>query len=123
MFVATKASTTDTSYFVNPEDSLNNMAEMADKIIAVYSASEVCSITNNLSPKSTDLNKSEALQADIAALTKKIEEFSRNSKPRSKSREYGRCTRSKSNSSQYAFCWYHYKFGRSAKKCVQLCKF
>ncbi|GFT36578.1 hypothetical protein TNCV_1345191 [Trichonephila clavipes] len=81
---------------------------MADKIVAVYSSSEVCSVTsNNSSPKSNDRNKLEALTANIAALTKKFDEFSRNSRQLSKSREYSRRTRSKSKSSRYAFCWYH----------------
>ncbi|GFX50388.1 uncharacterized protein TNCV_339231 [Trichonephila clavipes] len=62
------------------KDSLNNIAEMADKIIAVYSSSEKCSVTNNnSSTKSNDRNKLEALQTDIAALTKKFDEFSQNS--------------------------------------------
>ncbi|GFS49351.1 uncharacterized protein TNCV_2411221 [Trichonephila clavipes] len=50
------------------KDSLNNIEEMADKIIVVYSSPEVCSVTNNnSSPKSKDRNKLEALKADIAA--------------------------------------------------------
>ncbi|GFY66758.1 uncharacterized protein TNIN_155281 [Trichonephila inaurata madagascariensis] len=73
------------------KDSLNNIAEMADTIIAVYSSSEVCSVTDNKSSsKSTDRNKLEALQAGIAALTKKFDEFSGNSRQRSKSKEYSR---------------------------------
>ncbi|GFW88434.1 uncharacterized protein TNCV_3552041 [Trichonephila clavipes] len=104
------------------KNSLNNIAEMADKIV-VYSSSEACSVTNNnSSPKSNDRNKLEALQADIAALTKKFNEFSQNSRQRSKSREYSRRTRSKSNSSRCAFCWYHFKFGNNAK-CIQPCQF
>ncbi|GFY62697.1 hypothetical protein TNIN_274351 [Trichonephila inaurata madagascariensis] len=64
---------------------------MADKITAVYSSSEVCSVTdNNSTSKSTDRNKLEALQANIAALTKTFDEFSQNSRQRSKSREYSR---------------------------------
>ncbi|GFY55458.1 uncharacterized protein TNIN_352061 [Trichonephila inaurata madagascariensis] len=71
------------------KDSLNNIAEMTDNIIAVYSSSEVCSVTNNnSSPISNDRNKLKALQADIAAITKKFDEFSRNSRQRSKSREH-----------------------------------
>ncbi|GFY45489.1 uncharacterized protein TNIN_72581 [Trichonephila inaurata madagascariensis] len=106
------------------KDSLNNIAEMADKIIAVYSSSEVCSVANNnSSPKSNDRNKLEVLQADIAALTIKFDEFSRNPRQRSKSREHIRRNRSKSNSSRHAFCWYHFKFGNNAKKCVQPCQF
>ncbi|GFY39615.1 uncharacterized protein TNIN_116081 [Trichonephila inaurata madagascariensis] len=100
------------------EISLNNIAEMADKTIAVCTSSEVFSVPiNDLSLKLINRNKLEALLEDIAELIKKIDEFSRNSKPCSKSREYGRRTRSKSNSSRYAFCWYHFKFGRNTKKC------
>ncbi|GFV49073.1 hypothetical protein TNCV_3713571 [Trichonephila clavipes] len=94
---------------------------MADKIIAVYSVAEVCSVANNdSSSKSTDRNKIEALQADIAALTKTFDGFSRNSRKRSKSREYSRRTRCKSNSSRYAF---RFKIGKNANKCVQPCQF
>ncbi|GBM67725.1 hypothetical protein AVEN_244307-1 [Araneus ventricosus] len=106
------------------KDSLGNIAEMADKIIAVYSTSEICPITKvDSSPTSIDRDKLEALQADIAALAKEFDEFSRNTRSRSKSREHGRLSKCKSNSTQCEFCWYHCKFGRNAKKCVQTCQF
>ncbi|GFT85936.1 uncharacterized protein NPIL_77711 [Nephila pilipes] len=59
---------------------LDKIAEMADKIIAVYSSSEICqvkkvgSLPNSAS--SFNRNKLDVLQADIAALTKKFDEFS-----------------------------------------------
>ncbi|GFR17176.1 uncharacterized protein TNCT_402391 [Trichonephila clavata] len=97
----------------NSKDSLNNIAEISDKMIAFISTCQVCSVTNkDSSPKSTDRNKLEALQADIAVL-KQFEEFSR----------YYELRRSKSNSSRYAFCWYHFMFRRNAKKCTQPCQF
>ncbi|GFT22824.1 uncharacterized protein NPIL_274641 [Nephila pilipes] len=90
-------------------DTLDKIAEMADKIIAVYSSSEICqvkkvgSLPNSAS--SFDRNKLDVLQADIAALTKKIDEFSRNTRSRSKSRGNDRRRRSRSNSARYEFCW------------------
>ncbi|GFS80387.1 putative gypsy-29-i nvi [Nephila pilipes] len=60
-------------------DTLDKIAEMADKIIAVYSSSEICQVTKvgslPNSASSSDRNKLDVLQADIAALTKKFDEF------------------------------------------------
>ncbi|GFU56457.1 integrase catalytic domain-containing protein [Nephila pilipes] len=60
-------------------DTLNKIAEMADKIIAVYSSSEICQVTKfgslPNSGSSSDRNKLDVLQADIAALTKKLMNF------------------------------------------------
>ncbi|GFT70700.1 uncharacterized protein NPIL_160321, partial [Nephila pilipes] len=89
-------------------DTLDKIAEMADKIIAVYSSSEICqvkkvgSLPNSAS--SFDRYKLDVLQADIAALTKKFDEFSRNTRSRSKSRGNDRRRRSRSNSARYVFC-------------------
>ncbi|GFU27760.1 uncharacterized protein NPIL_495341 [Nephila pilipes] len=88
-------------------DTLDKIAEMADKIIAVYSSSEICQVTKvgslPNSASSFDRNKLDVLQADIAALTKKFDEFSRNTRSRSKSR--GNDRRRRSNSARYEFCW------------------
>ncbi|GBN30655.1 hypothetical protein AVEN_102069-1 [Araneus ventricosus] len=63
---------------------------MADKIIAVYSTSEICPIAKvDSSPTSIDRGKLEALQVDIAALAKEFDEFSRNTRSRSKLGEFG----------------------------------
>ncbi|GFU16285.1 transposon Tf2-12 polyprotein, partial [Nephila pilipes] len=58
------------------------------------------------SASSFDRNKLDVLQADIAALTKKFDEFSRNTRSRSKSRGNDRRRRSRSNSARYEFCCY-----------------
>ncbi|GFT09136.1 uncharacterized protein NPIL_454041 [Nephila pilipes] len=54
----------------------DTLDKMADKIIAVYSSSETCQVTKVGSlpnpASSPDRNKLDVLQADIAALTKKI---------------------------------------------------
>ncbi|GFS66918.1 integrase catalytic domain-containing protein [Nephila pilipes] len=92
-------------------DTLDKIAEMADKIIAVYSSSEICQVTKvgslPNSASSFDRNKLDVLQADIAALTKKFDEFSRNTRSRSKSRGNDRRRRSRSNSARYEFCCVH----------------
>ncbi|GFS67434.1 transposon Ty3-I Gag-Pol polyprotein [Nephila pilipes] len=101
-------------------DTLDKIAEMADKIIAVYSSSEICqvkkvgSLPNSAS--SFDRNKLDVLQADIAALTKKFDEFSRNTRSRSKSRENDRRRRSRSNSARYEFCCCDIFYDSSTKK-------
>ncbi|GFU54562.1 pol polyprotein [Nephila pilipes] len=59
------------------------------------------------SASSFDRNKLDVLQADIAALTKKFDEFSRNTRSRSKSRGNDRRRRSRSNSARYEFCCVH----------------
>ncbi|GBO30722.1 hypothetical protein AVEN_5801-1, partial [Araneus ventricosus] len=72
------------------KDYLDNIAEMADKIITVYSTSEICPIAKvDSSPTSIDRGKLEALQVDIAALAQEFDEFSRNTISCSKSRELG----------------------------------
>ncbi|GFT58558.1 uncharacterized protein NPIL_85521, partial [Nephila pilipes] len=90
-------------------DTLDKIAEMADKIIAVYSSSEICQVTKvgslPNSASSFDRKKLDVLQADIAALTKKFDEFSRNTRSRSKSRGNDKQRRSRSNSARYEFCW------------------
>ncbi|GFT66163.1 e3 ubiquitin-protein ligase rififylin [Nephila pilipes] len=101
-------------------DTLDKIAEMADKIIAVYSSSEICQVTkvgslpNSVS--SFDRNKLDVLQADIAALTKKFDEFSRNTRSRSKSRGNDRRRRSRSNSARYEFCCCDIFYDSSTKK-------
>ncbi|GFS89437.1 integrase catalytic domain-containing protein [Nephila pilipes] len=101
-------------------DTLDKIAEMADKIIAVYSLSEICqvmkvgSLPNSAS--SFDCNKLDVLQADIAALTKKFDEFSRNTRSRSKSRGNDRRRRSRSNSARYEFCCCDIFYDSSTKK-------
>ncbi|GFT30200.1 putative gag-pol protein [Nephila pilipes] len=101
-------------------DTLDKIAEMADKIIAVYSSSEICQVTKvgslPNSASSFDRNKLDVLQADIAALTKKFDEFSRNTRSRSKSRGNDRQRRSRSNSARYEFCCCDIFYDSSTKK-------
>ncbi|GFU41446.1 uncharacterized protein NPIL_459501, partial [Nephila pilipes] len=88
-------------------DTLDKITEMANKIITVYSSSEICQATKvgslPNSASSSDRNKLDVLQADIAALTKKFDEFSRNTTSRSKSRGNDRRRRSISNTYIYIY--------------------
>ncbi|KAF8770912.1 hypothetical protein HNY73_018389 [Argiope bruennichi] len=101
------------------KDAIDNIALMAGKIIAVYNTSEIFQVTKvgslPKSASSADRHKLE-LQANTAALTNEFHEFSRNTRSRSKSREYGKRPRYKSRPNRYEFCCYHHKFGRNPKK-------
>lgn len=110
------------------KDSLDNIAEMADKIISVYNSTETFSIektgTTVTNSSAIENERIKALEASIASLTKKLEEFTYRNQSRSRSRNFRiRGSRTRSRSAEHKFCWYHYKFGENAKKCVQPCEF
>lgn len=79
---------------------------------------EISSFSNIASVSST-------LQEEIAALRQQIEELKNQNRSRSTSNNRNRNrNRSRSrNNKEYDFCWYHYKFQKDARKCVQPCKF
>lgn len=106
------------------EENTDILSTMADKIHEV-SKIEVCSTTvNNKIEGNFDLSNK------IEALTKQIAELSHE---RSKSRSRFSRFRSNSNSRQHSqsrsqsndkrFCWYHFKFGDKAAKCIKPCSF
>lgn len=112
------------------KDPLDNIAEMADKIICVYNTSEAFTITKALNPAiSSNLTATvdrriEALEASIASLHEKFEKFTFHNRARSGSRHSRNgASRSRSNSAKRKYCWYHFKFGENAKKCTQPCAF
>lgn len=97
-------------------ESLNKLAVMADKIADTAESWDVSVINTKTSSETTSHIRN--LEMKIEALTKQIEVLSSHSRSRSKSR-----TRSNSKSNGKPLCWYHYKFGERAVKCVQPCSF
>lgn len=94
---------------------LDKVAEIADKIIEV-------------SPISINAVKSEEPPFSLAAITSQLQDLSNQVAALSaqqKSREYSRTQpkpRSRSSTPESRrFCWYHYRFGIKAKKCVEPC--
>ena len=108
------------------KDPLDNIAEMADKILAVYNTTELCSIDKTLpfaKSSNSENSRIDVLEASIASLTKKFDEFSFRSRSQSKPRHFNGRSRSRSRTMRYKFCWYHFKFGKNATKCVEPCEF
>lgn len=104
-------------------EALNSLAVMADKIADTAESWDINAITSQ--HESTSSSHFQNLEMKIEALTKQIESLSsrsrdssRSRRDRSRSRSY---TSGKSNSRH--LCWYHYKFGDRATKCVQPCSF
>lgn len=112
-----------------PDASLEILSNLADRIqeIVPSGPQQVASTSKN-SPM-------EAMALQIAELTKQVQAltthvYARNSRPRDRSRtryntEQRRRSSSRSQSScnKYPNCWYHYKYGEKAKKCVKPCKY
>lgn len=107
-------------------DSLDNIAEMADKIIGIYSSTELCEVgkTSNKVSDSDTVNsrKINSLEIGIAELTRKFDTFmtrgrspKRFTNTRNRSRSRGKPVRN--------ICWYHYKFGSNAHRCEKPCEF
>lgn len=105
-------------------DDLNKLAVMADKMLELTSFNQVNMVA---APTTSNQNS----DAQISALTKQVEElskmFSQFSADRGRSQSRSSSNyRSRSSSkpkSDSPYCFYHYKFGAMAQKCVEPCKF
>ncbi|XP_061394020.1 uncharacterized protein LOC133329557 [Musca vetustissima] len=95
------------------KNSLDKLSTMADKI-ADSSESDVCSF----SPSNTRL---EEIEKKLQTLCTQIDSF-RKSRSRSKS-STSRNRRSNSGSKSKPYCWYHFKFGEKARKCIAPCNY
>lgn len=113
---------------------LDKLANAADKILEVHRPIDLCHISNSsLSQSSLHNSTTRELKSSIDALSKRFENFlveSRgrsNSKNRENSNSNNNRQRSKSRSEkqskQYPSCWYHFKFGVNAQKCIKPCNF
>lgn len=97
-------------------ESLSSLSIMADKIADTAEAWDINAITSQSASTSTSYLQS--LEMKIEALTKQMEVLSRHTRSRSKSRN-----RATGKSNSKPSCWYHFKFGDRATKCVQPCTF
>lgn len=104
--------------------SLEDLADLADRVNDLASSSPRVASINNALPGSllSDLTK------EVAELRKQFQKLTsaRNSRPQSRTPKGGRSTsrqRSQSNYRKFPVCWYHNKFGEKASKCVRPCDF
>lgn len=103
-------------------DELNKLAEMADKIRDVTSFSEIHS-ASVLKPKADTsvLSEINDLKQQISQLNLKMDKLSA-SYQRSRSNSRNRNQRNRSPS-RNRLCWYHFRFGEKATKCLKPCSF
>ncbi|KAK5649567.1 hypothetical protein RI129_000596 [Pyrocoelia pectoralis] len=113
---------------------LDKLATLADKVmettvptnnmIAPVSSNKL--ISSGLEQRLTALESANGLEQRIASLEKAITSLDARLRSRSNSRsnDRGRSQSSKrKNVQQYDQCWYHYKYGTKARKCVAPCNF
>lgn len=94
---------------------LEKAAEVADRITEVTPAPvSTCSV-------SSDSSIANKLFDEIKKLNLRIDEISRSRSPK-RDNNFNR-RRSLSRSRKYEQCWYHFKFGSKANKCIPPCKF
>lgn len=120
---------TQTIIASQPKATLEELAELADRIHDVVTPSHQVASTSTAAPSVVA-----AMERQIAALTEQVKALStevrrsRHRPPtqrhRSNSRHRNRSsTRSPANHSRYPQCWYHSKFGEKAQKCVKPCDY
>nr|AAK07485.1 gag-pol polyprotein [Clonorchis sinensis] len=107
------------SAFVD-DHSLEQLAQMADKIHETYPSNPVNSVSRSAPTASTDsdpiLASISQLQAKFDTLTDRLQRLEINKhRPRSRSRSLSRARPS--------WCWYHQTFGPQARKCQPPCSF
>lgn len=121
--------------------SLEEKAQTADKILdrSKFETSAATNVAQNLNPTNDFSVNSVDLTAQIAALTKQVENlskkfnnFSSHSRSRSRSRSSSRFNKNKNSNfnannenekKEYEQCWYHFKFNENARNCTDWCKF
>lgn len=104
---------------------LQDLAQLADKIMEVAVPTTVSGVRSSTSTNSTDIDH---LKSEIAELRQLFQSFLSVNKSshglRSRSRARGRSpTPVRSPTDEPTVCWYHERFGNSAKKCRSPCSF
>lgn len=123
-------SSTQTIIASQAKASLEEVAELADRIQDLVPASPQVAATS--SPAAIPGSSVDQMHNQIAELTRQVQaltsQVNRLSRPRhrsSRSTSRGRSssTRSHSNYRRWPNCWYHYKFGEKATRCVKPCDY
>lgn len=103
---------------------LDSLAKMADKIMEVTDSSSV-----HLVEKKDGCSHCQTIQKQVDELAKQVEDLKtekRKWRKQSRSPARGRFVRKRSSSRKFdptaGTCWYHYKYGSNARKCVKPCQ-
>lgn len=97
---------------------VDDLAKLADKIMEVNNGSNIAT-----TPAEQPNTTIQTLEAKIDDLTKRINQLQHKSRSRSNSRVRFRARSSTPAKKVYDHCWYHFKFGEKANKCIPPCKF
>ena len=104
----------------DPATTLENLADMADKIMEVSTPTVAA-----VSTPSVDDSEVKQLREQITRLTELVASLSRDRRPRhrstSRNRRPANIPPPTQTTSQDTLCWYHSKFGPDAQKCREPC--
>ncbi|XP_046976335.1 uncharacterized protein LOC124542426 [Vanessa cardui] len=107
-----------------PTTPLATLAEVADRVNDIVPRTPVVASTSTSTQNTLD-----HMAKMISELTKQVQALtthaSRKPRPMSRGRDERKRSSSRSHSSyrKYPICWYHAKFGTTAKKCVKPCDY
>ena len=107
-----------------PELSLDQISELADKIVEVAPVSMPVAV-HAIAANQVD-NSHNALLTAIETLMQEVRELRTNpesSRNRSRSKSHGSRNRSQSKQGDHKLCWYHRRFQGKAKRCISPCEF
>lgn len=103
---------------------LQALADLADNVHEIVPCTPQIAATSSHDPTASW----DAMSRQIAELTRKVEALTksdeRKSRPTNRNHQCNRSrSRSLSNYKRFPTCWYHFKFGTKANKCVKPCDF
>ncbi|GFR04337.1 hypothetical protein TNCT_714311 [Trichonephila clavata] len=98
---------------------------MADKIMSVYNPTDISSINKQdqsraISCPCKDNSRLSSIEASIESLAQQIHKLHSPNYNQPRYRNRSRSC-SKSRNSSHRLCWYHYRFGANAQKCISPC--
>ena len=100
-----------------PELSLEQISDLADKIVEISRVSVVHAVAHN---SDQVISSTDSILEAVKQLTLEVNELrSRHQKPQ-RPRARSRSRTSKNSSEQ--LCWYHFRFGEKARKCLPPCQ-
>ncbi|XP_073966932.1 uncharacterized protein [Choristoneura fumiferana] len=103
-----------------PNLSLQDLADLADRVFDIVPA------TPQVAAAQAPTTALEAMSKQIEALTQQVEALStrgRSSRSKYSGNHGNNSRRSESNYRRYPTCWFHFKFGKKATKCIKPCNF
>ncbi|XP_072948060.1 uncharacterized protein [Epargyreus clarus] len=107
--------------------SLDEVAELADRIHDIVTPSPQVAAASTIAPSGSCnmSNEIAELSRQVQMLTSKVDRMSRQkSRSNVPNRSRARSTqRSQSNYRKFPTCWFHHKFGNKANQCVKPCDF